>query len=71
MIFGMDMEFKPEHADSIVEHCKTTGGMSDMEVWLHCISVAAGLCPSKEMTLMAVELIYSTTKIVADQETIQ
>ena len=68
MIFGMDMEFKPEHADSIVEHCQTNRGMSDMEVWLHCISVAAGLCPSKKMTLMAVEMIY---EIVADQETIQ
>ena len=68
MIFGMDMEFKPEHADSIIEHCKTNGDMSDMEVWLHCISVAAGLCPSKKMTLMAVEMIY---EIVADQETIQ
>ena len=22
MIFGMDIEFKPEHADSIVEHSK-------------------------------------------------
>tara|TARA_R110001592_G_scaffold8478_1_gene46322 strand:+ start:400 stop:612 length:213 start_codon:yes stop_codon:yes gene_type:complete len=70
MIFGMDMEFKPEHADSIVEHCQTNG-LSEMETWLHCLSVAAGMNPSKEMTLMAVELIYSTTKIVADQETIQ
>ena len=70
MIFGMDMEFKTEHADSIVEHCQTNG-LSEMETWLHCLSVAAGMNPSKEMTLMAVELIYSTTKIVADQETIQ
>ena len=70
MIFGMDIEFKPEHADSIVEHCQTNG-LSEMETWLHCLSVAAGMNPSKEMTLMAVELIYSTTKIVADQETIQ
>ena len=70
MIFGMDMEFKPEHADSIVKHCQTNG-LSEMETWLHCLSVAAGMNPSKEMTLMAVELIYSTTKIVADQETIQ
>ena len=70
MIFGMDIEFKPEHADSIVEHCQTNG-LSEMETWLHCLSVAGGMNPSKEMTLMAVELIYSTTKIVADQETIQ
>jgi len=71
MIFGIDdLYFKPEHADSIVEHCQTNG-LSEMETWLHCLSVAAGMNPSKEMTLMAVELIYSTTKIVADQETIQ
>ena len=69
MIFGMDMEFKPEHADSIVEHCQTNG-LSEMETWLHCLSVAGGMCPSKEMTLAAVQMIYDTSEIIGE-ETIQ
>ena len=69
MIFGMDIEFKPEHADSIVEHCQTNG-LSEMETWLHCLSVAGGMCPSKEITLAAVQMIYDTSEIIGE-ETIQ
>jgi|TARA_R110002124_G_scaffold102400_3_gene250528 hypothetical protein len=70
MIFGIDdLYFKPEHADSIVEHCQTNG-LSEMETWLHCLSVAGGMCPSKEMTLAAVQMIYDTSEIIGE-ETIQ
>ncbi len=51
MIFGMDIDFKTEQADSIIQHCETALGMDDMETWLHCLSVAVGLCPSKDMTI--------------------
>ena len=72
MIFGIeDLSFKPEQADSIIQHCKTAG-MNDMEIWLHCLSVAVGMCPSKETTLAAVQMIYHTENISKDtEETIQ
>ena len=71
MIFGMDIDFKTEHADSILNRCKKAG-MDDMEIWLHCLSVAVGMCPSKETTLAAVQMIYHTEKISKDtEETIQ
>ena len=57
MIFGMDIDFKTEQADSIIQHCETALGMDDMETWLHCLSVAVGLCPSKDMTIAAIEII--------------
>ena len=72
MIFGMDIDFKTEQADSIIQHCETALGMDDMEIWLHCLSVAVGMCPSKETTLAAVQMIYHTEKISKDtEETIQ
>jgi len=72
MIFGIeDLSFKPEQADSIIQDCKNAG-MNDMEIWLHCLSVAVGMCPSKETTLAAVQMIYHTENISKDtEETIQ
>ena len=68
MIFGMDIDFKTEQADSIIQHCETALGMDDMETWLHCLSVAVGLCPSKDMTLAAVQIIYQTENILKNTE---
>jgi len=68
MIFGIeDLSFKPEQADSILNHCKKAG-MDDMEIWLHCLSVAAGTCPNKDMTLAAVQMIYHTENILKNTE---
>jgi|TARA_R110000851_G_scaffold181064_1_gene328723 hypothetical protein len=61
VIFGMDITFDSEKASSIIDHCEQKG-MDEMESWLHCMTVAAGLCPSKEMTLAAVEMIYSSAE---------
>ena len=57
MILGMDIEFNPDHADSILEHCQNSG-MNKMESWLHLIAAAVSLCPKKEMSQAAIELIY-------------
>lgn len=57
MILGMDIEFNPDHADSILEHCQNSG-MNEMESWLHLIAAAVSLCPKKEMSQAAIELIY-------------
>jgi len=65
MIFGMDINFNSGYADSIIQHCEKTG-MNEMESWLHCISVAAGLCPSKEMTIAAIEMIYDVSGVQHD-----
>ena len=68
MIFGMDIDFKTEQADSIIQHCETALGMDDMETWLHCLSVAAGTCPRKEMSIAAIEMIYQTENILKNAE---
>tara|TARA_R110000851_G_scaffold74773_2_gene164854 strand:+ start:652 stop:870 length:219 start_codon:yes stop_codon:yes gene_type:complete len=68
MIFGIeDLSFKPEQADSIIQYCEAAG-MSDMEIWLHCLSVAVGTCPNKDMTLAAVQMIYQTENILKNTE---
>tara|TARA_R110000737_G_scaffold3588_1_gene12179 strand:- start:594 stop:824 length:231 start_codon:yes stop_codon:yes gene_type:complete len=59
MVFGLDIYFNADHADSIVEHCCEKKGMNDMEAWLHCLAVSASLCPSLEMTIETVMQIYA------------
>ena len=57
MIFGMDIEFSTDHADSIIEHCQNRG-MNEMESWLHLLAAAVSLCPKKDMTQAAIEMIH-------------
>ena len=64
MVFGLDIDFNEDHADSIVEHCCETKGMTDMEAWLHCLTVSASLCPSLEMTIETVMQIYAKADAV-------
>ena len=71
MIFGIeDLSFRAEQADSIIQDCKNAG-MNDMEIWLHCLSVAAGMCPNKDMTIAAIEMICQTSILDDDKGTIQ
>tara|TARA_R110000823_G_scaffold253305_1_gene375818 strand:- start:514 stop:729 length:216 start_codon:yes stop_codon:yes gene_type:complete len=57
MIFGLDINFNPGYADSIIKHCHDTG-MNEMESWLHLLTAAAALCPKKEMSQTAISMIY-------------
>jgi|TARA_R110000824_G_scaffold354291_2_gene541400 hypothetical protein len=59
MIFGMDIDFNTDHADSIIEHCQNRG-MNEMESWLHLLAAAVSLCPKKEMSQAAIEMIHGS-----------
>jgi len=67
MIFGMDIEFNTDHADSIIEHCQNRG-MDEMESWLHLLAAAVSLCPKKEMSQAAIEMIHDSEAAAASEE---
>ena len=62
MIFGMDLDFNSSHADSIIEHCQDSG-MNEMESWLHLLAAVSCLCPKKEMSQAAIEMIYEHSNL--------
>jgi hypothetical protein len=49
MIFGMDIEFSTDHADSIIEHCQNRG-MNEMESWLHLLAAAVRKIKHPDLT---------------------
>lgn len=67
MIFGMDLDFNTNHADSIIEHCQNRG-MNEMESWLHLLAAAVSLCPKKEMTQAAIEMIHVSAEEAEQME---
>ena len=66
MIFGMDIEFNTDHADSIIEHCQNRG-MDEPESWLHLLAAAVSLCPNKEMSKITIEMIYDSEAVAASE----
>ena len=66
MIFGMDIEFNTDHADSIIEHCQNRG-MDEQESWLHLLAAAVSLCPQKEMSQAAIEMIHDSEVVAASE----